>query len=40
MNKFKEFYNKIIYYTVSYSELALWSVLLVIIFTLMFGGSK
>ncbi len=40
MNKLKELYNKIVYYTVTYSELSLWSVLIVIIFVLMFGGSK
>lgn len=40
MNKLKEIYTKILYYTVSYSELAVWSVLIVFIFILMFGGSK
>lgn len=37
MNKLKEIYTKILYYTVSYSELALWSVLIVLIFILMSG---
>lgn len=40
MNKLKEIYTKFLYYTMSYSELVLWSVLILFIFILMFGGAN
>lgn len=40
MSKFKELYNKAVYYTATYSELAVWSILIVLIFITMIGHSK
>ena len=40
MNKLKEMYTKFLYYIMSYSELVLWSVLILFIFMLMFGGAN
>lgn len=39
MEIFKNLYQKIVYYTVSYGELAVWSVLIVLLFAFFFGGK-
>ena len=38
MEFLKDFYQRAVYYTVSYGELAFWAVLIVLVFAFIFGG--
>lgn len=39
METIRNFYQKAVYYTVSYGELAVWAVLIVLVLAFIFGGK-